>query len=139
MLYEDDVVTVVSLFLEAEGWSIVRRAFAHEPGDDVVASKDGVTLRVEAKGEGSSKAGTARYGQVFNAGQVKDHVAVAVLRALGWWSAGGTAQRPALAFPDNLHHRRYVGSAAEALHHLDAGIFWVRSDKTVTLEAPWSP
>lgn len=135
---KDDVVSAVCDYLEERRWAIVNRALATQHGDDIVAKRPGRSLRVEAKGEGSSKAGTARYGKAFSSGQVHDHVAKAVFRALSWSSSPNTDELASVAFPDNRHHRERVESVAEALSQLGIGVFWVKADRSVTLQAPWS-
>ncbi len=136
MIYEDDVVNAVCSTLQADGWRIVSRAMAHERGDDIVALRAGQRLIVEAKGEGSSKAGTNRYGQSFNRGQVNTHVGVAVLRALTVASAGTASS--AMALPDNASHRDIAGAALPALQRAGVGVFWVATDSSVAADLPWS-
>jgi hypothetical protein len=135
MLMEDDVVNAVVELLRKYDWSIESVAYAHERGDDIVAAKGGVRLRVEAKGAGSSKSGTKRYGLPFTGNQVGSHVGVAVVRALRWASRGD--DRAALAFPDNSHHRAQVDAITPALEKVGIGIFWVAEDGHVTLSSPW--
>lgn len=122
--------------LRQHGWTIESVAHAHERGDDIAAAKGGMRLLVEAKGEGSSKEGTRRYGQPFTGDQVGSHVGVAVVRALKWASLGGV--RAALALPDNQDHRAKVDAITPALHRIGVGIFWVDSERTVQLTSPWS-
>ena len=136
MLYEDHVVDAVCKHLKADGWQIQSLAHAHQHGDDIVAVRGDERLVVEAKGAGSSKEGTRRYGQLFNGGQVKTHVGVAVLRALGVASDGVALS--AVAFPDNTHHRQVAGRAAVALARAGVGIFWVDDDHRVTADLPWN-
>jgi hypothetical protein len=136
MLTEDQVVLAVCDRLRQEGWTILSTALAIQHGDDIVAERDGQRLIIEAKGEGSSKEGTRRYGQSFNLGQVKTHVAMAVLRALGVVSAG--AAWAGVAFPDNAHHRAVVGKAAAALHAVGVGVYWVDGAGRVSESTcPW--
>jgi hypothetical protein len=135
ILTEDDVVDAVCSSLEERGWTILARASAMQRGNDIEAERDGVRLIVEAKGAGSSKPGTARYGHVFNRNQVFDHVAKAVLKGLRVASTG--TARAALALPDNEDHRREVRQVARALTEVDIGVFWVSDGREVTLEAPW--
>lgn len=136
VLLEDDVVDAVADFIVAHGWTIDSTAHAHQRGDDIVARKDDQRLLVEAKGEGSSKAMTNRFGQLFTGNQVGSHIGVAVVRALRWASNGGAL--PALAFPDNPHHRHGVDAIAPALAVVGIGVFWVSEDRQVTLESPWT-
>lgn len=136
MLHEDDVVDAVVSLIMAKGWTIHSTAHADELGDDIDALKDGQRLLVEAKGAGSSKVVTKRYGQLFTGNQVGSHIGVAVVRALRGASSG--IAYPALAFPDNRHHRDRIEAIAPALERLGIGIFWVSEDHEVTLQAPWS-
>lgn len=122
-------------FIVARGWTIQSTAHANELGDDIDALKDGQRLLVEAKGAGSSKATTKRYGQLFTGNQVGSHIGVAVVRALRWVSSG--IAYPALALPDNRHHRDRVNAIAPALAQVRIGIFWVSDNHEVTLQAPW--
>lgn len=102
----------------------------------LVAEKDGVRIEIEAKGAGSSKAGTARYGQHFDKGQVFDHVAKAVLKALRVASAGNALA--AVALPDNPDHRAEVQRVAVALHRAGIGVFWVGESGSVVEQSPWA-
>lgn len=131
-LYEDDVVHATMRYLEASGWTIESYALAHQHGDDIVATRDGERLIVEAKGAGSSKEGTRRFGQAFTRNQVGSHVSVAVHRALRVWSIGGALA--GLAFPDNAHHRSMVAPVLPALTELGITVFWVRADGQVSAE-----
>ena len=93
MLTEDAVIGSLCEYLVADGWEIVSRAMPDQRGTDVVATRDGVRLEVEAKGAGSSKPHTARYGQPFNQAQVRVHVGEAVLKALAVEAGARPAQR----------------------------------------------
>lgn len=136
MLWEDHVVGAVADYLKSKGWAISHISYAHQRGDDIVAVRDGSELRVEAKGEGSSKPSSSRYGKLYTSRQVESHVAVATLRALGWVSAN--VDKPALALPDNAHHRVRIERVRPALDRLGIGVFWVKpTDHSVVLDAPW--
>lgn len=132
LLYEDDVVDSVKDFLIDDGWTIQSFARATEHGDDIVALRDGVTLVVEAKGEGSSKTHTARYGKPFSRQQVGKHVGVAVLRALRVHSEGTGV--PGLAFPATDLHRTEVARVWPALEKLGLVVFWVDDDRRVQVQ-----
>jgi hypothetical protein len=136
LLYEDEVVTAVVTYLRSKGWAVERTALATEHGDDIVASKGDRRLVVEAKGAGSSKPGTSRYGRAFTGNQVKTHVSVAIFRALTVTSVGTALA--AVAFPDNPHHRQTAGRVTSALARAEIGVFWVDSNHDVDLDAPWS-
>src|SRR3954451_12513329 len=121
MLTEDRVVDAVCRKLVDDGYAIAQRASAVQHGFDIVATKEGRDLVIEAKGAGSSKSGTARYGMEFNSGQVFDHVAKAVLKAMRIVSAD--AARAGVALPDNQAHRREVDQVAPALQAAGIAVF----------------
>jgi hypothetical protein len=132
MLFEDDVVAVVVTRLLADGWTIVSTALATQHGDDIVATRAGVRLVVEAKGEGSSKPHTARYGNTFTPKQASTHVGVAVLRALSVVSEGTSTA--AIALPADASHRREVGRVQPALSRLGIWVFLVDQDGAVSVQ-----
>ena len=117
-------------------WQIVSRARATEHGVDIVATREGTRLEVEAKGAGSSKPHTARYGRAFNRGQVFDHVAKAVLKALRVASTGNA--QAAVAFPDNSDHRAEVELVRVALQRAGIVVFWVSDEGKVRVEGDHS-
>jgi hypothetical protein len=123
MLFEDDVVAAVVAHLRADGWTIESTALATQHGDDIVATRSGERLVVEAKGQGSSKTHTRRYGLSFNRGQARTHVGVAVLRSLRVVSEGTSTA--AVALPNDEFHRREVDRVHAALSRLGVLVFWV--------------
>lgn len=124
MLTENDVIEAVCAFLTEHGWATVSTANTRQRGDDIIAEKNKHRLLIEAKGGTSSKEQTARFGVSFNLGQVRTHVAVAVLRSLRVVSLGRDIA--ALAFPDNDHHRAEVDLVRPALvERLGVVLFWV--------------
>ncbi|SRR6266540_2926539 len=140
MLYEDDVVRAVAAYLREHGYAIRQALAATERGVDIVAVKTtepAFELHVEAKGAGSSRSGSARFGFEFNSGQVFDHVAKAVLKALQAAAFGATDRRGAIALPANRLHEYHVKPVAAALRSAGIAIFWVAEDGGVTLDAPW--
>jgi hypothetical protein len=132
VLYEDDVVSAVVAHLRADGWQIESTALATEHGDDIVATRNGDRIVVEAKGEGSSKAHTSRYGKPFNQGQARTHVGVAVLRSLRVVSEGVSIA--GIALPDVPSHRREVDRVAVALSKVGVLVFWVTQDGEVSVQ-----
>lgn len=133
MLTEDEVIDAVSKYLVSQRWHILSRATAIQRGDDLVAKREDVQLIIEAKGGGSSKAGTARYGMAFNSGQVFDHVAKAVLKALRVVSAGSA--QAGIALPDDPFHRKEVALVEEALQRLGILVFWVDDSRVARVES----
>lgn len=136
MLTEDQVVDAVCRMLVDHGYAIVTRAVVTQHGHDIVGLKDATKIIIEAKGAGSSKMGTARFGKEFTRNQVFDHVAKAVLKAMRVVSSSDG--RAAVALPDDANHRREIDQVAEALHGANIGVFWVSNLGEVRLEAPWS-
>lgn len=133
---EDDVVLAVRAHLEANGWTILSQALAHQRGDDLIAERNGVRIEVEAKGAGSSKPSSKRYGQEFDASQVNDHVGRAILRALKVVSAGKA--RAGVALPDNAAHQRELDAIKQALDQLGVGVFLVSENGEVTSSPVWT-
>ena len=133
VLTEEQVVGAVCRKLTSDGYAIVQRALVTQHGFDIAARKDGVDLIIEAKGAGSSKAGTARYGHEFNRNQVFDHVAKAVLKALRVVSSAEA--QAGIALPDNANHRREVEQVAPALRRAGIIVFWVDAAGAVRVDA----
>jgi hypothetical protein len=129
VLTEDEVICAVQDFLVSKSWRIVRRATAVQRGDDLVAERDGKRLVIEAKGAGSSKSDTARYGMTFNKGQVFDHVGKALLKAM----------RAAIALPGDAAHCTEVAKIRLALDRVGIAVFWVDETRAGAVEAPWEP
>ncbi|WP_413320300.1 hypothetical protein AA0Z99_05725 [Agrococcus sp. 1P02AA] len=123
MIFEDDVVTAVAAQLRADGWTIESTALATQHGDDIVAVRGDERLVVEAKGQGSSKPHTRRYGQPFNRGQAATHVGVAVLRCLRVVSEGSSTA--AIALPDDEIYAREIERVTPALAQLNIRVFVV--------------
>jgi hypothetical protein len=134
-LTEDRVVEAVCQMLVSHGYVILQRATAIQHGHDIVARKGPDDLIIEAKGAGSSKAGTARFGEEFSSNQVFDHVAKAVLKAMRVVS--GERHRAAIALPDNTRHRYEIDQVAASLRRAGVAVFWVDERFEVRVDAPW--
>ena len=131
-IYEDDVVRAVIDHLVADGWLITSFAWSHQHGDDIVASRGAERLIVEAKGDGSSKSNTARFGKPFNRNQVKTHVSVAVVRAMRVVSDGLASA--GVALPASDFHRLEIERIAPALRTMGIWVFWVSADHSVKVQ-----
>lgn len=130
MLYEDNVVAAVVAHLRSDGWKIESTALATQHGDDIVATRNAERLVVEAKGEGSSKSYTTRFGNPFTKQQASVHIAVAVLRSMRVVSEGTSSA--AIALPAVDSHRREVDRVAPALLLARIRVYWVDADMRVT-------
>jgi Holliday junction resolvase len=122
----------VAKFLRAKGWKVVSTCNEQTRGDDIVAKKGRKEIRIEAKGEGSSKDSTKRYGNTFKREQVLTHVAAAFYRAAAMAQENDCLI--GMAFPENEHHRIYVGRIQKKLSELGFLVFWVSPEKTVRVE-----
>ncbi len=133
MLTENDVVDAVVAHLEANGYEITSRCTTGERGIDIDAVHRGTRRRllVEAKGETSSKVGTARHGLAFDQKQVTHHVARAFYTAVTN-SEKHVGTEAAIALPDTRPHRERVARIAQTLTSLGIAVFFVGPDRRVT-------
>lgn len=136
ILTEDEVVEAVCRYLTDRGFQVDTTANVFQKGHDIVAHGQRGALTIEAKGAGSSKPATARFGREFTSAQVFDHVAKAVLKALRVTSEG--TSRAGIALPQNPLHLREVELVHAALAAAEIGVFWVSPvTREVTVQLPW--
>jgi hypothetical protein len=138
MLSETDVIDAVCKKLESLGYKIRQRAKTTERGIDIIAAKEGalpIELYVEAKGETSSKSGTARHGKKFESADMQINVAEAFYKAVAVLSlkAGHDQVMAGIAFPDNKEYRKYVHVIEPVLNQLGIAVFWVQQKGVVEL------
>jgi hypothetical protein len=131
VLVEAYVVECTANELRRRGWAVTPVQTTATHGVDIVATRGDVRLHIEAKGAGSSRPGSSRYGKSFNSGQVDICVAKACHKALEALSAG---YRAAVAFPDNAAFRARVRLVELALARLEVGVFWVSEDQSVNVD-----
>src|SRR5581483_6645697 len=110
--------------LKADGWSVSKTCLTTEQGIDLIATRGDQRLVLEAKGGGSSKEGTRRFGMPFSTGQQADHVAKAVFTACKLRSREPRSS-VAIAFPDTPTHRRCINDVKSALKRLTVLAFIV--------------
>lgn len=142
MLTEDDVVDAVKSDLEARGYEVTSALRSTERGVDIVALKlttPPFELFIEAKGAGSARIGSARYGSEFNSGQVFDHVAKAILKALmaAAPAAASIERRAGIAVPQNRLHLRHIEPVEQSLRKAGIAVFWVSEDRSVRVDSDW--
>lgn len=128
VLVEGFVVQSVAEHLRAEGWEVTTVAHTAARGDDLSAVRGGRRLRVEAKGAGSSREGTRRYGSSFTASQVTTSVGLATWKAVHVAAQGDEA---GVAFPDNAEFHRQVDPVIDVLDRVPVTVFWVSEDGSV--------
>jgi hypothetical protein len=108
-----------------ERYRITQRCTTKDRGDDIVATHpSGITLRVEAKGEGSNTPTSARFGKPFTWNQCISHLSRALYSAAAMVSKH-SGDRVAMAFPNNEHHRDCVDAIRPAVEKLGIAVFWV--------------
>lgn len=136
MLIESNVISAVCDFLERKRFSIVSRCTELQRGCDIVALHplNGKEVRIEAKGETSSKPRTKRYGQLFTNNQVYDHVSKAFYCAATYAAAEVYS---GVAFPKNDAHVKKVRAIEPILKQLQIEVFWVAADGKVEVLRHW--
>jgi hypothetical protein len=135
-IWEGNVQRTMRAYLLTRGWTILREAdtASKEPGDDLVATRDGVTMVVEVKGYPSHG-----YADPRRAGEVKrtsptnqaDHwFAQAILRCMTTIDR----QPPvtvAVAFPSKPRYRSLLARTWTAIWRLGIAVFLVNEDLSV--------
>ena len=127
LLTENDVCDAVACWLKERRIQMVeppRRT--NQQGIDIVAKGPDEDWLVEAKGETSSKPGTARYEKGFDNNQLRIHVArafYATAKLRCQHQCPNT--RVAMALPDTGASRDAVRLIETALSKLDICILWV--------------
>jgi len=135
MLTENQVIEAVCRFLELNGWQIIKKARTTQKGHDIIASKKGLGLKIEAKGETSDRQGSARYGRPFDSAQCRDHVANAFYSAAAALHTSGLSELVVgIALPKTPKHRELVNDIKIALDKLEIAVFWVDKDMRVNLD-----
>ena len=119
----------VVAYLAADGWEILSTARTGEHGVDILARRGERRLAVEAKGGGSARPSSRRFGQPFTSNQKRDHVAVAVLTALQVVSRGG--HLAAIAFPDDPDHVQLIETIRPALATAGVCVFLIAGERSV--------
>ncbi|MHC1748784.1 MAG: hypothetical protein AB9856_10595 [Cellulosilyticaceae bacterium] len=87
---------------------------------------------IEAKGGTTSK-DTSRKGKPFNSGQVKDHIAVAVLKVMQLKQEYKEAT-VGIALPNDRRHRKLIDAIRQSLEVFKIEIIW-SDGKEVIIES----
>lgn len=130
-LTEDDVVDAICVALQGRGWEVTQRLTTRQQGVDIVATRGARVVKVEAKGQTSSKEHTARHGLAFSLNQAKSHVGRALLTTLAVVATGDLG---VIALPDDANHRRLVAPIRPALDSLGVVVAWVDPERVVRFE-----
>jgi Holliday junction resolvase-like predicted endonuclease len=134
MLTENEVIRLTCQKLITMGYEIVQSLHTTQRGVDIIASKDGHMLLIEAKGATSATEGTNRYGIEFSNNQVKHHVAMALyaIAKLMTINAEETSIF-CIALPNNESHINAVNAIEKAIKRLDIKLIWVKENGEVNI------
>lgn len=132
---EDEVVAIVSEWLETKGYRIVSRCSATEHGIDIVAeSLTGAGWRIEAKGGRSGREGSNRFGKNFTTSQTIDRV------MKGFFTAAALAEAHdrkgahiGFAIPRSAIAETYMHKVRASMNTLGIALLWIEPDGTVSL------
>lgn len=125
-LTEDDINSLVRTYLEALGWRDVVALKGNARGVDVSGVDElGVTrVQVESKGGTSGRAGSVKFGSLFDSGQVNTHIPEAVYKAL-CYRERSASNRILIAVPDDEMHLTRITPVEKTLRTLDIGLLAV--------------
>lgn len=109
---ENDVVKATCKYLKDQGYTILTTCTTNQRGIDITAKNPttGIEVFVEAKGNTSSKEGSARYGKPYTNSQVFSHTSKGVFACLRLRVQyfDREKQRVILAVPDSQLYRKYL-------------------------------
>ena len=132
MLTENDVIRLTCQKLITMGYEIVQRLHTTQHGVDIIASKDGHMLLIEAKGATSATENTNRYGMEFSNNQVKHHVAMALYAIAKLMTINAEETNIfCIALPNNENHINAVNAIDKVIKRLDIKLIWVRENGEV--------
>lgn len=136
MLGEMDVINAVINFLyEKENCKDIKAVNGtKEKGPDItVKLDDGETLKIEAKGQGSSDPNSNRYGDKFTSNQKLDHVSKALYTACTYVTQGFVG---GIALPGDSKHRELIERITKPIHILQIRVFFVDEETRMVDEFP---
>ncbi len=133
MLTEDEVNEAVVSYLKGKRYSIISQAKGRNRGEDILAEDpDGKKLKIEVKGEISSKA-KGNGGPPFDPSAMQYYVALAVYRAMKYVSEESMA---GIALPSNDRYLNLIKSVVRSLVRLGITIYIVDPDDREVGEIP---
>ncbi|GLR83042.1 hypothetical protein GCM10007856_57500 [Azospirillum oryzae] len=139
-LVEDEVSFFVASYLERKGGKILQLLTNGRSGADIIVEWQGGYLVIEAKGGGSQKPTSAKYGQAFDRLRMQQSwdAAVAQLPQLEGGEKAvylhGRKIQPdylGIAVPDTPTYRMMFGWCSRRLDFLGDGVWFVNQDGTV--------
>jgi len=142
MLFESDVVDAVCAELRSRGYRIEQKLKTTQRGDDIIAVKrvpHTCRLHIEAKGETSSRRGSARYGKPFDSAQIRVHVAEAFYKVAEILSrkSNNVEIRAGIALPATPKHSALIDNIESVLNQLGIAVFLVGADGNIQVNSTW--
>lgn len=132
MLTENQIIEYFRDYLVVNGYEIKQFLSTKERGIDIIAEKDGRTVKAEAKGATSALATSNRFGREFNKGQVRTHIAVALSMVSRLMTKDNDRNIDyAFVLPDNNNHINEIEGMCLALRKLCIKVFFVNEDGDV--------
>lgn len=141
MLFERDVVNAVCRIIEQNNFIIEHCSPTDQHGYDIISSKEKdstiIKLYIEAKGETSSRVGSAKYGYPFDGAQVRVHIAEALYKSAEALCIEENEVKifAGIALPDNISHRSILNKIKPFILGLNIILFWVKEDRSVEIES----
>jgi len=129
-LTENEVVILMRKHLETKGWKIVSSCLGQERGNDIVASMNGKTLVIEAKGAKASDESSSKRREQFSSGQIKNHFGKALVKILEQMSLHPDFEF-GIARPNDRYLRKHTENLVPYLKKLDIKHFWVSEDEII--------
>lgn len=122
---ENEVAERLAIWLARSGWTIESTTAPGQAGDDIVATRDGNRLAIEAKGDTSSRTGTKRRGERFSRSAQIGNLGRAIVCAM---QQANRADVTGIAFPDAPAVRALLDEIAPSLWAGGITVFIVGRD-----------
>jgi hypothetical protein len=132
-LTENEVIQHLINYLENEEWQIESYCLGQKRGNDIVATKDGETLVVEAKGARADDKSPTKRRDKFSGGQIKKHFGYALIKIMGE-KYKNPSFNYAIAQPNDDDILKHTANLIPFLKKLDIGHYWVSADGSIRFE-----
>lgn len=123
-LTEDETIELLMQHLVSQSWTIESFCLGQQRGYDIVATRSGQRLYVEAKGAKASDNSPTKKRKFFDSGQIKDHFGKALVKSLETRIKYPNAL-VAIAHPEDKDIRRNIDSTVAFLEKIGIMHFWV--------------